>query len=217
MVSEEEKYQQDLKRYQQELITYKKQLVDQIYQSGRALDTSVLIVITGALVISIGLIDKFHSSFEVYILGASWGVLIVALASHIFSHWFSILSFKRQRDLVENSNLENGKNPFSRLVNGSNYCTRICMFLGILCLALCAFSKFNVSEKETNECVCKCEVCKKEQNMSDNNEKPGAGLVPAPAPKKPIPVPSKGGGHQKKGGINPDKGPTAPKPPAQKK
>jgi len=190
-------------RDQNSMTLYRSQLNDQACASARDLDNVITLVATGALVISIGLLDYFSSIFEIFIVGTSWAFLLVTLVVHVISHWFSIKAFERQVDLLDEDNLENGKNPWTPRVTFLNILARISLVVGIALLATYAFSNLQVSSEKTDgqvNCICNDKLISKEMGM---NDKVTTGVRP---PKPPT------DSSKKKGGITPPKPPPKPKP-----
>lgn len=188
-------------KYEQEIGHYRNQLLDQIYASYRDIDSTVLIVATGALVISIGLITSFGSLLAVWLIGISWASLLLTLMVHTLSHWFGIKALKEKVELVDEDKADE-KPKWSKWVNLTNIASRVLLVIGVGCLAWYAFSNLEITPEPGEDQIV---IEEKEEMMGEERVK--TGLVPGTPPPQP---------KKKQGGIDPQKAP--PKsPPKQKK
>ena len=149
--SEELQYQKDLKEY-------RSRLSEQAYLSARELDNGITIVATGALVVSIGLLDHFSSVCDMVVVGLSWVFLLLTLGTHLFSHWLSNKSLNKQIDLVDQG-VPSEENVWTKAVNFSNLAARIFLVVGIALLSVYAFGNLKISTNQegptTQSCICK--------------------------------------------------------------
>lgn len=132
-------------RYKENLALYRNQLSDQQCAAERDLDNMITLVATGALVVSIGLLDHFTSIFEIWTIGFAWTCLLATLVAHALSFWFSKRVFKRQIDLIDECKLESGYNVWRKWLRISNYASRVCLILGIAGLLVYAYGKLEVT------------------------------------------------------------------------
>lgn len=133
-------------QHEQDLAQYRAQLLDQIYASYREIDHTILIVATGALVLSIGLLTNFTSLFSLWLVRVSWASLLATLIAQTLSHLYSIKSLKKQVDLVDAGNPE-GENKWKKCVVVFNVAARILLVIGISCLAWYAFDNLELTPK----------------------------------------------------------------------
>ena len=137
---------------------YRQGLSDQAYLSARELDNGVTLVATGALVLSIGFVDKCLSPFEATIIRWSWACLLACLLVHLASHWLSKRSLEKQVDLVDKGTPDK-KNRWTLFVNVSNIVARSLLVAGIVLLVIYAYSGLRVGEPQEgtqvpNKCTC---------------------------------------------------------------
>jgi hypothetical protein len=116
---------------------YRKMLVEQECESSHLLDNSITLVSTGALVVSISLLQKFTE--HTWLMKCSWICLLLSVAMQLFSYWTSERAFQKQVVLYDADEHDTKKNIWTVATRVFNYGLRIAFALGMILLVIYGF------------------------------------------------------------------------------